>query len=84
MDKERLYGCGLSIESLLDYWRNALPEAVDYAELSGTPPWTYGHKFVYEDPDGYFIEATIELLEELYYRELYNRDEFSHKEGDET
>lgn len=38
MDKERLYGCGLSVESLLDYWRNALPEAVDYAELSGTPP----------------------------------------------
>lgn len=43
MDKEKLYGCGLSVESLLDYWRNALPEAVDYAELSGTPPldiWT--------------------------------------------
>lgn len=38
MSKEKLYGCGIKIEKLLDYWRDALPSATDYAELVAAPP----------------------------------------------
>ena len=33
--------------------------------MVGAPEWAYGINYVYEDPDGYYIENTIAALEEL-------------------
>jgi hypothetical protein len=53
------------LDELIKYWKSSLPEKVDYAEMVGAEPVHYGHSYVYEDPDGYFIEYTIAALEEL-------------------
>lgn len=55
----------IEIDKLIKYWKDALPDGVDYAEMVGAPAGYYGIKYVYEDPDGYFIEDTIKALEEL-------------------
>ena len=55
----------IEINELIEYWRNNLPDIVDYAELVGAEQVHYGFKYVYEDPCGYFIEETIRALVEL-------------------
>ena len=55
----------ITIDTLLLYWKEQLPSLVDYAELVGAPAWAYGCKMVYEDEEGYIIEATIEALKKL-------------------
>ena len=55
----------IEIDELIKYWKDALPDIVDYAEMVGAPAGHYGIKYVYEDPFGYFVENTIEALEEL-------------------
>lgn len=55
----------VNIDELIKYWNNALPPLVDYADMVGAPEWAYGCRYVYEDPDGYFIEDTIAALKEL-------------------
>ncbi len=46
--------------------RNMLPDPVDYAELVGSPaPSSYGHHFVYEDPEPYIVEEAADLIESL-------------------
>lgn len=55
----------ITIDILLLYWKEQLPPLVDYAELVGAPAWAYGCKMVYEDDEGYMIEATIEALKKL-------------------
>lgn len=55
----------IEIDELIKYWKDALPDIVDYAEMVGAPSGHYGIKYVYEDPDGYFIEDTIKALKEL-------------------
>ena len=63
MSNENNYN--IDIDELIKYWKNNLPDLVDYAEMVGAPVGCYGIKYVYEDPDGYFIEDTIKALEEL-------------------
>lgn len=63
MSNENNYN--IDIDELIKYWKNNLPDLVDYAEMVGAPAGCYGIKYVYEDPDGYFIEDTIAALEEL-------------------
>ena len=48
--------------------KNMLGPLVDYAEMVGGPPGTYGIKYVYQDPEDYAIEEAIEALkkEERY------------------
>lgn len=55
----------VDLDELIKYWNNALPPLVDYADMVGAPEWAYGCRYVYEDPDGYFIEDTIAALKEL-------------------
>ena len=55
----------VDIDELIKYWNDALPPMVDYADMVGAPEWAYGCRYVYEDPDGYFIEDTIAALKEL-------------------
>lgn len=55
----------VDIDELIKYWNNSLPPMADYAEMVGAPEWAYGCRYVYEDPDGYFIEDTIAALKEL-------------------
>ncbi len=55
----------IDIDEVIKYWEDALPPLVDYAELVGAPAGSYGIKYVYEDPEGYFIEDTITALKEL-------------------
>lgn len=53
MDKE------IAVELL----KNMLGPLVDYAEMVGGPPGTYGTKYVYQDPEDYAIEEAIKALE---------------------
>lgn len=55
---------GTAIELL----KNMLGPLVDYAEMVGGPPGTYGIKYVYQDPEDYAIEQAISALkkEERY------------------
>ena len=48
--------------------KNMLGPLVDYAEMVGGPPGTYGTKYVYQDPEDYAIEEAIKALkkEERY------------------
>lgn len=50
---------GTAIELL----KNMLGPLVDYAEMVGGPPGTYGIKYVYQDPEDYAIEQAISALE---------------------
>lgn len=50
---------GTAIELL----KNMLGPLVDYAEMVGGPPGTYGIKYVYQDPEDYAIEEAISALE---------------------
>lgn len=50
---------GTAIELL----KNMLGPLVDYAEMVGGPPGTYGIKYVYQDPEDYAIEEAIKALE---------------------
>ena len=50
---------GTAIELL----KNMLGSLVDYAEMVGGPPGTYGTKYVYQDPEDYAIEEAISALE---------------------
>ena len=43
--------------------KNMLGPLVDYAEMVGDPPGTYGTKYVYQDPEDYAIEEAISALE---------------------
>lgn len=43
--------------------KNMLGPLVDYAEMVGGPPGTYGTKYVYQDPEDYAIEEAIKALE---------------------
>lgn len=43
--------------------KNILGPLVDYAEMVGGPPGTYGTKYVYQDPEDYAIEEAIKALE---------------------
>lgn len=51
MSNEELYGCGIGIEKLLDYWRNALPPIKDYAELVGAPGSMVEHTYMIINQD---------------------------------
>lgn len=63
----------IDIDILIKYWEDALPPLVDYAEMIGAPAWSYGIEYVYEDPEGYFIDDTIAALKELKeLREIIN------------
>ena len=43
--------------------KNMLGPLVDYAEMVGGPPGTYGVKYVYQDPEDYAIKEAIKALE---------------------
>lgn len=64
-NKENPVNYGINIDGLIKYWKSALPPLVDYAEMVGAPAGAYGCRYVYEDPDGYFIADTIAALEQL-------------------
>ncbi len=50
-------------KAAIDLLKNMLGPLVDYAEMVGGPPGTYGTKYVYQDPEDYAIEEAIKALE---------------------
>ena len=73
IDDKMDLSANIDIDELIKYWNAALPPLVDYADMVGAPEWAYGCRYVYEDPDGYFIKDTIAALKELKeLRELVN------------
>lgn len=50
-------------ETAIELLKNMLGPLVDYAEMVGGPPGTYGTKYVYQDPEDYAIEEAIKALE---------------------
>ncbi|HAU87081.1 MAG TPA: hypothetical protein DCW90_16815 [Lachnospiraceae bacterium] len=52
-------------EVAIELLKNMLGPRVDYAEMVGGPPETYGIKYVYQDPEDYVIEEAIKALEKL-------------------
>lgn len=50
-------------ETAIELLKNMLGPLVDYAEMVGGPPGTYGIKYVYQDPEDYAIEQAISALE---------------------
>ena len=54
-----------TIKDTIERLRLMLPPKVDYAELVGAEGFAYGHHSVYEDPEPYFIEGAISLIERL-------------------
>ena len=65
VSEETVCNINIYLDEIINYWKDALPETVDYAEMVGAPEWAYGINYVYEDPEGYYIESTIAALEEL-------------------
>ena len=53
----------LDKETAIELLKNMLGPLVDYAEMVGGPPGTYGIKYVYQDPEDYAIEQAISALE---------------------
>ena len=55
-------------KAAIELLKNMLGPLVDYAEMVGGPPGTYGTKYVYQDPEDYAIEEAIKALkkEERY------------------
>lgn len=49
--------------TVIELLKNMLGPLVDYAEMVGGPPGTYGIKYVYQDPEDYAIEQAIFALE---------------------
>lgn len=48
----------------LHHLEDMLPEMVDYAELIGSPvPSSYGMCYVWEQPESYFIDNAIKIIE---------------------
>ena len=50
-------------KAAIELLKNMLGSLVDYAEMVGGPPGTYGVKYVYQDPEDYAIEEAIKALE---------------------
>lgn len=50
-------------KAAIELLKNMLGPLVDYAEMVGGPPGTYGVKYVYQDPEDYAIEEAIKALE---------------------
>ena len=49
-------------KAAIELLKNMLGPLVDYAEMVGGPPGTYGTKYVYQDPEDYAIEEAIKAL----------------------
>ena len=58
-------------EKMIELLKGMQSPLEDYAELVGAPAFTYGHKYVYPEPEDYAIEEAIKALEEVQqYREI--------------
>lgn len=63
----------ITLDSAEDFLEQSLPDKVDYGEMVGAEPWSWGSYFVYEDPDPYFYEYAIRCIQELrVLKEMYD------------
>ena len=55
------------IDEVIKHWKSELKKYIlyDYADMIGAPASYRGQKFCYGDPEPYFIEDTISMLEDL-------------------
>lgn len=58
-------------EEAIEMLRGMQNKKVDYADLVCAPAFSYGHEYVYPEPEDYAIEEAVRALKEIQnYREI--------------